>query len=706
MDVSFANEHASSTYYRQPLVTHARHPDRERPGPMSAWRALILAAAVPFVATGAAHAQWVDFVDHTATRMMTAPVAIDDPLEKDIAVGDLNRDGWVDAVIVRKARFNDPAPATDILLMNESGVLVNRTAELAPGFLARPTVARDVFIVDVDGDLWDDVVIANTFEQQPALFRNLGEDAEGNWLGLADESFRLPILSLGGPLNFCALWAADLTGDGAPEIYFSNYLGPMGAGEQDFTFDVLLINDGDGFFTDETAARLSGLQGDFSAVAFGTTVELKDVDLDGDNDIIKISTLFDVPPWNEFGVFILFNDGAGVFSHLPFQSIAPQNDPYMYTLGDLNGDGMLDIYFVTDTLDRYQHTVGITQNGPIDYAPAATVVSPRLDSFGGNVKMADIDGDGDLDVGVASVDTDLGTCTGNGSTEFTLLRNEEVASGTLTDLFGEVTLAWHLGTFDFDFIDVDNDGKLDLLFGTCDGYRLFRQIEATCFLSSAPQPERIPSQSGELVVATKNRFLSFSAGDVDRNQAVRILPVNLPAPHDRFNDQPMWLGPPRRVSEIPSLTDDTPPNFLLAQLQCEPFFTNWEPFGTIHVAHEMIVPGGTYDVQVTDFNCSAGADTAFSAPLSLATSRWGDVGGPRVDGVMSAPDDRVDVAVDVVSLLDKFSNRPGAPGKTRADVEPAILDFTINITDVTRVLDAFRGRSYPFAPSSEPCPTG
>jgi hypothetical protein len=56
-----------------------------------------------------------------------------------------------------------------------------------------------------------------------------------------------------------------------------------------------------------------------------------------------------------------------------------------------------------------------------------------------------------------------------------------------------------------------------------------------------------------------------------------------------------------------------------------------------------------------------------------------------------------------VAVLDKFGNRPGAPQKIRADVEPATIDFKINITDVSRVLDAFRGLAYPFPPPSWPC---
>ena len=64
--------------------------------------------------------------------------------------------------------------------------------------------------------------------------------------------------------------------------------------------------------------------------------------------------------------------------------------------------------------------------------------------------------------------------------------------------------------------------------------------ECECFtLSGAP----------ESVAETKNRFLSFIAGDPGRLQAVRVTLVVLPAPFDSWNEAALWVGPPRQVSE-------------------------------------------------------------------------------------------------------------------------------------------------------------
>ncbi|MEM8488099.1 MAG: putative Ig domain-containing protein, partial [Bacteroidota bacterium] len=110
----------------------------------------------------AAAGTWLDFNDDSGSISLSS-VANDDGDEKDIAVGDLDKDGWDDIIVVRKEGFMGTGARADLLLMNESGTLVDRTADLAPGFAAEPTIARDAIITDLDGDGWDDVLIANTF---------------------------------------------------------------------------------------------------------------------------------------------------------------------------------------------------------------------------------------------------------------------------------------------------------------------------------------------------------------------------------------------------------------------------------------------------------------------------------------------------------------------------------------------------------------
>ena len=164
-------------------------------------------------------------------------------------------------------------------------------------------------------------------------------------------------------------------------LYFSNYNMALGVG----TTDVLLINDGSGHFSDQTEARL----GDFANVAFGPDAEIADLDGDGDNDILKLSVLYTALPffidWNG----ILYNSPLGFFDVRPFQQL-PSDEVYMTEIGDLNGDGRLDIVQVGDRQDRVLLATAASPDTDVSYAIAHLDPSPRTENFGGNTALGDI----------------------------------------------------------------------------------------------------------------------------------------------------------------------------------------------------------------------------------------------------------------------------------------------------------------------------
>ncbi len=205
---------------------------------------------------------------------------------------------------------------------------------------------------------------------------------------------------------------------------------------------------------------------------------------------------------------------------------------------------------------------------------------------------------------------------------------------------------------------------------------------------------------------SRNRYITFTAPPSGPSQAVRITFLDLPAPFDALNGTTRWVAAPTDVSERPGKDDATPPTFKAATLDCDPVFADWGTLGSVHVSDPNIVPGGTYDVQIVDLGCDPTAEASFSAPLRLEMSRWGDAVGAfdKATGMWTAPDNRIDVAFDVVGTLDKFAARPNAPAKSRVDFEPATPDRKITIIDVTSALDAFSGRRYPFSPDRSACP--
>lgn len=252
--------------------------------------------------------------------------------------------------------------------------------------------------------------------------------------------------------------------------------------------------------------------------------------------------------------------------------------------------------------------------------------------------------------------------------------------------------------------DCNTNGTLDsceiaeLVVADCNGNGLPDECEG--LVPRPPSPETPPTP--------KNRFLSFTPANPTLVTAIRVTFTQLPSPYDQFNDRIMWVGMPRMISEAPGSVDPSPgsSSFAASTLQCEPLFRNWSDTDLLHVYHEFIVPGGTYDFQVITDACDVALGSSYSAALALSTSSWGDVVGdfePSV-GRWSAPDGKVAVPSDIVASLDGFANKVGAPHKTRVDLEPGVVDLTINITDVTFALDAFSGQAYPFQPQSSPCP--
>ena len=414
-------------------------------------------ALVLFLLACPVQAQWLEWDIQTEERLVLSSVANSDDEEKDIWPADLNKDGWTDVIVVRKEPFSAATepPKPDLLLMNQEGVLVDMTNELAPEFITNPSFARDIYVVDVDGDAWDDVVIVKTFNQPPMLYMNLGEDADGNWLGLTDESAsRFPTLVSDDPL-ICAVWAGDLTGNGAQDLYFVNYRVNSGGGTAK---DFLLVNDGTGHFSDEGATRA----GDLLNSAFGTAGQIHDMDGDGDLDIVKNTTLYNVFPWNSRGVIVLFNDGTGNFPS--WQNLVPSASPYMFEVVDFNGDGMLDVYVVDDGADKLLTATSHTADVSLGFNTVNLDFSSS-NGFGGNVHASDLDLDGDLDIVVSDVDVDIPPC--NSSRRMAIYEND---NGTFLDPYGNDAFDWVTNSYDVALLDINNDGLVDILSGKCAGY--------------------------------------------------------------------------------------------------------------------------------------------------------------------------------------------------------------------------------------------
>lgn len=143
----------------------------------------------------------------------------------------------------------------------------------------------------------------------------------------------------------------------------------------------LLFNDGKGAFSDQTTARLPGAAFDAPGVAVG--------DLDGDGNV-DLFFSGDTQPSR-----LYLGDGQGSFARSAPDALPNDTAPKggVPVLGDLDGDGTLDIFLPTATQDRL-----LFNDGTAHFDDVSTIF---LGAEGGNSARAlltDLDLDGHLDV--------------------------------------------------------------------------------------------------------------------------------------------------------------------------------------------------------------------------------------------------------------------------------------------------------------------
>ncbi|MBH8570722.1 VCBS repeat-containing protein [Microvirga sp. STS02] len=169
------------------------------------------------------------------------------------------------------------------------------------------------------------------------------------------------------------------------------------------------------------------------------TVVLGDLDGDGDLDFV---TACQGSTANPGSVRVYFNNGRGEFTS--GLDVAVGRRYYNTTLGDLDGDGDLDLLIVSDS-----GMVSVRLNsGNGTFVVPGNTPELALANNAGSTAVGDVDGDGDLDV-LISNGNNVSVRLNNGAGVFTVpATNPEVAFISP----GRPTLG-----------DLDGDGDLDLL---------------------------------------------------------------------------------------------------------------------------------------------------------------------------------------------------------------------------------------------------
>jgi hypothetical protein len=229
----------------------------------------------------------------------------------------------------------------------------------------------------------------------------------------------------------------DIDGDGDLDILFANGGNFSSPGTPQLLR--VYINNGSGFFADETMARTGGLTG------LHRGVELGDCDLDGDLDVVGAQDFNLLPT-------LLINNGSGVFTseagtRLPALTLASSRGQF----GDVDNDGDLDLFFTSGTTSRF--TCGqyrlYRNDGTCHYTDITTTHFP-LGTVCNNMDaiFGDIDGDFDIDIRTASTGTNNSRMYRNDGSGVYTVDNTVPADDTC---------------YSYDFGDIDGDGDLDLL---------------------------------------------------------------------------------------------------------------------------------------------------------------------------------------------------------------------------------------------------
>jgi hypothetical protein len=268
----------------------------------------------------------------------------------------------------------------------------------------------------------------------------------------------------------------DYDGDGDQDIYVSN-----GPGRNNSLYSNQLRETGQLTFIDfAEAAGVGAFEQDSQGVAAG------DIDNDGDRDLLVLG---------EGGPNYLFeNNGDGTFTDISFSSGVASDDrtSQSATMGDINGDGLLDIYIANATdFDNQipifnpfppsnQHDqllLNLGGNTFADVSDSSGITThggfppgfENASSFTHVCAMVDYDLDGDLDIFTggdqgANATTELGGAD-NGLLH--LFQND--GTGHFVDINESVGLNRVGGWMGITFGDFNHDGQMDFFgsnFGT------------------------------------------------------------------------------------------------------------------------------------------------------------------------------------------------------------------------------------------------
>jgi len=335
---------------------------------------------------------------------------------------DADQDGDVDVVVGTEAQ--------DRLVLNDGIGGLDAVPEVFP--VRDVTLALALADLDGDGDL--DLMAGNSFaavgSELSSDNRVYLNDGQG---GFDELPSALPTFA--GLVSTRAIALGDVDGDGDLDALLGTSGRP--SAEQ------LLLGDGSGSFV-ESIGALPAFGGDTQDVA------LADLDGDGDLDAVLATGIA-----NQEQNRLYLNDGTGVFSDATSNLPAHLDFTHSVAVGDVDGDGDLDLVLGngrSGAAGRVDHLYA--NDGNAVFTDVSHNLPDQLEmTF--SVDLGDVDGDGDLDLLVGNFGRQFSVNAQN-----RLYLND--GAGVFSDATANLPAVLDI-TYDARLADVNGDGFLDVV---------------------------------------------------------------------------------------------------------------------------------------------------------------------------------------------------------------------------------------------------
>ncbi len=334
------------------------------------------------------------------------------------AAADLDGDNDLDLVVAREFQANG------IFYNNGDGVFTNVTLDKIP---AKIFDSEEIAIGDFNNDQLLDIIFVS---EDNAVHEYYINDGNNNY---TDVGNRMPKVISN------TVQASDFNNDGNLDIIIGTAEAPPFQGSPaNPSQNLILINNGDGTFEDETSVRLPEILDVTQDISIG------DIDNDNDDDIVV---------GNEDGNKIYINDGNGNFTDGTAMRLPAANEETRkITLADVDGDEDLDLFFSNVAFRNGKNIQDriLINDGAGKFTDETSERIPSDSEHTMDAAFTDVDFDGDLDLITANIffNRPAKVFKNNGSGVFEEKTSEVFPPGVNAEGIGIIVADFNSDSFD------------------------------------------------------------------------------------------------------------------------------------------------------------------------------------------------------------------------------------------------------------------